>query len=147
MALARAAGPDDQHRRLLVQVAPGGQVVHQGPVELGQPLEVELLQRLGGSELRPAQPGAELLLLAPGHLVADQQRQEVGVGQLGLDGLAVAGFQRVEDAGQAQLLQLRCQLGGGVHSWDFSFGSVQQSSCGWGKSSANSGGGVKRVRP
>jgi hypothetical protein len=46
--------------------------VHQGAVELGQPLEVELLQRLGGTELRTAQPRAELLLLAPGNLVADE---------------------------------------------------------------------------
>jgi hypothetical protein len=34
------------------QVAPAGQLVHELPVELGQPAEVELLQRLGGAELR-----------------------------------------------------------------------------------------------
>src|SRR5574337_319447 len=85
MALADAAGPDDEHRGLLLQVAPGGQIVDERAVELGQPLELELLQRLGGAELRAAQPHAELLVLAPGDLVADEHGQELGIGQLALD--------------------------------------------------------------
>ena len=72
VAFANAAGTDQQHRCLLVQVTPGGQVVHQRLVELGQSSEVELFERLGGSELRPAQPHVELLALAPGDLVADE---------------------------------------------------------------------------
>ena len=52
--------------------------MHQGAVEVGQPGKVKLLQRLGGSELRPAQPGAELLLVAPCHLVTDEQSKELG---------------------------------------------------------------------
>jgi hypothetical protein len=81
-----------------LQIPSGGQVVNQAAVEVGQALEVELVQRLGGAELGSAQARAELLLFAPGHLVADEQGQEVGVGQLALDGFAVAGLQRVEDA-------------------------------------------------
>jgi hypothetical protein len=80
--------------------------MHQGAVELRQALEVELLQRLGGTELRAAQPRAELLLLAPGDLVADEQGEELGVGELGVERLAVARLQRVQDARQAQLLEL-----------------------------------------
>lgn len=75
--LDRAAKADDEYRRLLLEVSPGGQVMDQDPVELGQALELELLHDLGGAELSSAQTGAELLLLTPGDLVADQQRQEV----------------------------------------------------------------------
>ena len=89
------------------QVAAGGQVVDQRAIELRQALEVELLERLGGAEGGAAQPQGELLLLAPGDLVLDQQGEELGVGELGLDGLAVAGLERIEDAGQAQLLEMR----------------------------------------
>ena len=76
-------------------------------LSLRQALEVELLERLGGAERGAAQPQVELLLLAPGDLVLDQQGEELGVGELAVDGLAVARLQRVEDAGQAQLLELR----------------------------------------
>jgi len=69
--LARAAGPDDQDWRLLIEIAAGGQVMHQGTVQMRQSLEVELVQRLGGAELRTPQARAELLLLAPGHFVTD----------------------------------------------------------------------------
>jgi hypothetical protein len=68
-------------------------------------------------QLRAAQAQGELLLLATGDLVGDQQRQELGVGELGVDGLAVAGGQRIEDAGQPQLFQVRGQFGGGVHAY------------------------------
>jgi len=71
---------------------------------LRQALEIELLERLGGAKLRAAQAQGELLLLAPRHLVADQQGEELGVGQLRLDRLAITRLKRIEDAGQAQLL-------------------------------------------
>ena len=82
--LAGAAGADDEHRGLLVEIAPGGQIVDERAVELRQALEVELLEGLGGAEGGAAQPQRELLLLAPGDLVLDQQRQELGVGELAL---------------------------------------------------------------
>ena len=115
MALAGAAGADDQHRRAFVDVAPGGEVMDQGAVGRGQAVELEAFERLGGAEGRAAQPRAELLLLAPGDLVLDQQGEEFRVGELGIDGLAVASVERVEDAGEAQLLELRRQFGGRVH--------------------------------
>ena len=116
MALAGAARPDDEHRGALVEVAPGGQIVDQGAIELGQALEVELLERLAGAEGGAAQAQGELLLLAAGDLVLDEQGEELGVGELGVDGLAVARLQRIEDAGQAQLLEMRGELGNGVHA-------------------------------
>jgi hypothetical protein len=45
-------------------------------------------------------------VLAAGDFVGDEQGEEVGVGDAAVDGLAVAGFEGVEDAGQAQLLEL-----------------------------------------
>ena len=72
-----------------------------------QPIEVEAFQRLLGAEGRSPQARGQLALLASGDFVLDQQREELGVGELAVDGLAVAGIERVEDAGQAQLLELR----------------------------------------
>ena len=92
VGLARAAGPDDEYRGFLVQIPSGGQVMDQAAIEVRQALEVELVERLGGAELSAPQARAELLLLAPGDLVADEQGQEVGVGQLALNGFAVAGL-------------------------------------------------------
>jgi hypothetical protein len=83
------------------------QVMDQGAIEIGQPGKVKLLQRLGGSELRPAQPGTELLLIPLGHLVTDEQSKELGIGKLRLNGLAVACGQRIQNARQAQGFQLR----------------------------------------
>ena len=76
VGLAGAAGAHDEHRGLLMQIAPGGQVMDQGAVEAGQALKVKLIERLGGPKLRPAQARAEFLLFAPGHLVADEQGQD-----------------------------------------------------------------------
>lgn len=83
MAFPGAARADDQHRGALVDVAPGREVMDQGAVGRGQAVELEAFERLGGAEGRTAQPGAELLLLAPGDLVLDQQGEEVRVGELG----------------------------------------------------------------
>ena len=58
VALADAAGPGHQHRGLRVQMAPGGQVMHQGPVEIGQTPDVRLRQRRGNADLPAAQPWA-----------------------------------------------------------------------------------------
>ena len=75
-----------------------GELVHELTVELAKPAEVELLERLGGSELGAPKPHRELLVLAPRDLVAHEHREELGVGELAVEGLAVAGFQRFQDA-------------------------------------------------
>jgi len=66
---------------------------------------IETFQRLVADHLRLAQTLGKLALITTGDFVLDQQRQEVGVSQLGLDRLTVSRFERVEDAGQAQLLE------------------------------------------
>jgi len=45
----------------------------------------------------------------------DEQCQEVGVGELLLHGLRVAYLQEVQDAGEAELFQMRRELGDGIH--------------------------------
>jgi hypothetical protein len=45
-------------------------------------------------------------LFAPCDFILDQQREELGVGDLAVEGLAIAGFGRIEDAGQTQLLEI-----------------------------------------
>jgi hypothetical protein len=89
--------------------------MHERAVELRQSFEVELLEGLGGAERGPTQAHLELLLLATGDLVLDEQGEELGVGELAVEGLTVAGIERVEDAGEAQLLQLRSELWDRVH--------------------------------
>src|SRR5690606_13017716 len=116
MALACTAGSDDEDRGMLMQVAAGSEVVHECAVQPRQPLEVELLEGLGGAELGTPQASGELLLIAPGDLVADQHGEELGVGELGFDCLAVAGLERVEDAGQTQLLELRGEFRDRIHT-------------------------------
>ena len=115
MALAGAAGADDQDRGALGEIAAGGEIVDQRAIELRQPVELELIEGLVGAEGRAAQAGGELLLLAASDLVLDQQGEEFGVGELRLDGLAIACLQRIEDAGQAQLFEMRGQRGNGIH--------------------------------
>lgn len=54
----------------MLVVVPGGRVVDQCTVELGQALELELLKRLDGTQLCATQPHGELFTLAPRELVA-----------------------------------------------------------------------------
>ena len=58
MAFSGAAGADDEHGRVFRDVPAGGQLVHERAVHVGQLVKVEGVQRLGGAERRPAQPGA-----------------------------------------------------------------------------------------
>lgn len=75
-------------------------------------------QRLAGTEGGAAQAQGELLLLAAGDLVLDQQGEELGVGEFSVEGLAVTRLERIEDAGQAQLLEVRDELGKRIHRVD-----------------------------
>ncbi|NDF92674.1 MAG: adenylyl-sulfate kinase, partial [Betaproteobacteria bacterium] len=59
-------------------------------------------------------------MLAPGDFIAEQHGQELGVGQFGLNGLAVSGFKRVQDAGESQLLEVGDELRARDHD-DFSW--------------------------
>ena len=107
-------GPGDEDRDLLGDEPAGRQVGDEGPVDGGIEVEVELLKGFRGAEPRAADSQVELLVLASGDLVGDEQGEEVGIGDLVGDGLAVAGLERVEDPGQAQSLEQRSELGHGV---------------------------------
>src|SRR5690606_34760606 len=96
-----AARPNDEHRSAFGDVTPGGQVMHQCPVQIGQLVEVEGVQRLGGAEGGAPQSCAVLLLFASRDFIFDQQGKEFGIGQFAVDGLPVARFERVQDAREA----------------------------------------------
>lgn len=81
-------------------------IVHERAVELRQAVEVELIQRLGRAEGGTALAQGELLLLASGDLILNQQCQKLSVGEPGFDGLSIARLQRIENTGQAQLLEV-----------------------------------------
>lgn len=92
MTLAGAAGTDHQQVGALFQEAAGGQVYDQGAVDFGVEGEVELLQGFMVAEVGATDTHGELALGTAGDLILDQDGQEVGVGQLFLDGLAVSGL-------------------------------------------------------
>ncbi len=87
MTLAGTAGSDDEHGGTFIEVAAGGEFVDERAVELGQAFEVELLEGLGGTEGGAAQTQLELLVLAAGDFVLDEEREELGVGELAVEGL------------------------------------------------------------
>src|SRR5262249_30493999 len=97
--LAGAAGADDEDRSALGKIAAGGQFVHESTVELRETFEVELLEGLGGPEGGSPHAHLELLLLAAGDLIVDEEREKLGVGDLTLESLAVTGIEGVENTG------------------------------------------------
>ena len=97
------------------EVSASRQVVHESAIEFGQSVEIELVERFVGSEAGTTQSRGELLLLTPRDLILDEHGQKLGVGEFGVDGLAVARLEGIEDAGQAQLLQMWGELGNRVH--------------------------------
>lgn len=107
MTFARAAGSCDEHVGVLGDEAASGQVLDHRPVQFRDETEVELLDGLVRAESGAAHAQVELLLLAPGDLVGDEQRQEFAVGELGGNRLLVSCLQRVEDAREAQLFEQR----------------------------------------
>ncbi len=111
MAFSGPAGAGDRHGPLLNHETAGGQVVDQGAIEAGQAIEVETFQGFLAAEVGAAQPLGQLFLLAAGDFVLDQQPEEVGVGQVPVDGFAVAGLERIEDAGPAQGLEQGDEFG------------------------------------
>ena len=114
MALAGAAGADDEHRDLLLQVAASGQIHYLRLVHSEVEGEVVAFKRLLRVDASPALPHDEFALLTASDLVFDEQGQEVGVGELLLHGLTVADLQGVQDAGETELFQVRRELRDGT---------------------------------
>ena len=74
----------------------------QVPIQVRQAVEGEVFEGLVVPELRLAQEGVEALLVPPGDLILEQEREELGIGQLAVDGLAIAGLQAFQNAGQTE---------------------------------------------
>lgn len=98
------------------QVASGGQAMDERAIEFWQPIKVELVECFISSKTGATQSSGELLLVTSCDLILNQQSQELGVSQFGIDGFAVASLERIENAGQAQLLQVWCKLRNRVHN-------------------------------
>ena len=116
MAFARSAGAGNEDVGLFLKEAAGGQVQDEGPVDGSIEGKVEAFQSVLALAAGPAQTHAELALFLPGDFVLDEHGQEVGVSELFLDGLTVADFQGVQDAGKPELFEQRGQLRHGVHT-------------------------------
>ena len=115
MALAGAAGAGDEDVGRFLDEAAGGQFLDQGPVDAGVEVKIELLDGLLRAEAGAADAQAELFLLSSGDFVLDEQGEELRVRESGLDGLAVSGLDRIEDAGEPELLEQGGEFGHGVH--------------------------------
>jgi hypothetical protein len=116
MAFSDSNLADDENRGMLGQIASGSQVMDERTIEFWESIKVELIECFVGSKASAAQSSGELLLITSCDLVLDQQSQELGVGQFGIDGLTVASLKRIENPGQAQLLQVWCKLRDRVHN-------------------------------
>src|SRR5437764_8155436 len=115
MTFPHSRGAADQNVALGPDVVAAGQGEDLLAVDAGVGAEVEALQGLRRVDGRAPDAQGELLLGSPLDLVFKQACQEVEVGPAALDGLPVAGLQRVEHAGEAQVLELRGQLVLGRH--------------------------------
>ena len=107
---------DDEHGGMFGQVAIGGEIVDERAVELWEPIEVELMEGFVGAKGGAAQAQGELLVFPARDLILDQQCQEVGVGELGVDRFAVTRIQGIEDPGEAQLFEQGHEFRNRVHA-------------------------------
>jgi hypothetical protein len=116
VAFADADLTDDEYGSVFAQVAVGGQIVHERAVELWEPIEVELIEGFVGAKGGAAQAQRELFMFSARDLVLDQQSEEVGVGELGVDRFSVTRIQGIEDPGEAQLFEQGDEFGNRVHA-------------------------------
>lgn len=72
MTLADTDLADDEDRSAFAEISTCCQIMHERAVQLRQPVEVELIKRLGGTEGGAALAQCELLLLASGDLILNQ---------------------------------------------------------------------------
>ena len=130
IGLARSAWTGDQHADLLIDKAAGRQIVNDSTIGIRQAVEVESFQCLLPTEVRAAHAGVELTMIAPCDLVLDEQRQEVGIGELTVDGFTVARFERVQEPDSRNLLapirRKRFRLLNGESSHDYPFARFNQ---------------------
>jgi len=73
-------------------------------------VEVEGFEGFGGVDGGAAQPQLQLFLVPTSDLVFEQPREKRDVGPLVVDGLAIAGFEGLQNSRQAQSLKLWGEL-------------------------------------
>lgn len=101
MAFACSAGAHDEDGDLLFDKSTACQVRNKRPVEAGVEGEIELFEGFGVAEVGPADREREPLLASAGDLVLDDDGQEIHIGELLVDSLAVAQFNGIQDAGES----------------------------------------------
>lgn len=92
--------------------AVGGEIDDLLAVNGGIEAEVEAFERLLEIEARATEPERELFLRPALDLVLPEPLEEVDVGELLLQSLAIAQLQGLEDAREAQLLEFSGPAGG-----------------------------------
>jgi hypothetical protein len=92
VAFAGAARADDKSADFFFDEPAGGQIQDQGAIDVGVEAEVKLFQSFVVSKVGPAQGGLKTLLGSSGDFIGDNGGQKIHIGQLLLDGLAVAGL-------------------------------------------------------
>ena len=82
VAFPGTAGSGDEDGHFLLDEAAGGQILDQGLVDTGVEGEIELLEGLLSAKPGSSHAQSEFLLLTTDRLVLNEQREELGVGQL-----------------------------------------------------------------
>jgi hypothetical protein len=119
MAFTRPTGAGDEEVGWLLDKAARGQFLDEGPVDAGIEIKIKLFDGLLRTEASAADAKTELFLFPSGDFVLDKQGEELGIGELGLYGLAVSSGQGFEDAGESELLEQWGEFGHGLHSRSF----------------------------
>ena len=110
MAFSHARLAADQHIAVLADEGAGGQIMHQLPVDGGVKAEVEAGQGLAAVQAAAADAHGQLLLVPAFHFVLHQAGEELEMAPLLASGLIGAHLETIQDAGEAQLLELGDQV-------------------------------------
>ena len=90
VAFAGTAGTGDEQVGGFFDETAGGQLLDKSPVNAGVEVKVELFDGLLRSEAGASDSEAEFFLIPSGDLILDEQGEELGISELGLNGLAVS---------------------------------------------------------
>lgn len=98
VAFPRSAGAGNEEIGGFLDKAAGSQFLKEVPVDAGIEVEIELFDGLLRAEASTSYSEGEFFLVSSGNLILDEQGQELWIGELGLDGLAVSCRQGFENA-------------------------------------------------
>jgi hypothetical protein len=105
MAFSGTAGTDNKNAYFFIHKKTGCQIQDKGFVDGGVKREVKLLNGFVIAEGGAAQGKGELFLCSSGHFILEYHGQELGIGKLFFNGLAVSRFQRIKHAGKPQFFE------------------------------------------